>query len=518
MTTISMPQLGETIVEGTILKWLKQEGETIERDEPLFEISTDKVDTEVPSPVTGTVSKILVEEGQTVPVGTDLAEISEDGAAAGGGGGAGAAPAGGQRPLLRRPLPGQRRAPSPPPRQPRRVLSPPRRPPRRLRQLQRRRRPRLRCPRRARRRSPRARQPRCPPWSRRPRRAPRRRPRARPTAGARPLRHRIRATCPTEGPGRGSSRRSFAGSPTSTASISRASRDGRGRPHHQEGRPRGDRPRRSCRGRHSPRGGAGARLPARHPPRHAATPAPTVAPVQPAVAGPGDEVVPISHIRKLIGQHMVASLQTSARAWTMVEVNIDHLVKLRDRAKEAFKAKHGVNLTYLPFVIRATCDALLTHPEVNSELRGDEIVRHRYVNMGIAVSYDAGLIVPVIKGADAMNTVGLARAIADLAARARAHQLKPDEIQGSTFTITNPGPYGSIASLPIINQPNTGILSLDAIQKRPVVIDDTIAIRSMVNISMSWDHRTIDGEIATRFLARVKQNLETWDFAEDVAI
>jgi pyruvate/2-oxoglutarate dehydrogenase complex dihydrolipoamide acyltransferase (E2) component len=236
------------------------------------------------------------------------------------------------------------------------------------------------------------------------------------------------------------------------------------------------------------------------------------------VAGPGDEVEPISHIRKLIGQHMVGSLQTSARAWTMVEVNIDHLVKLRERAKEAFKAKHGVNLTYLPFVIRATCDALLTHPEVNSELRGDEIVRHRYVNMGIAVSYDAGLIVPVIKGADAMNTVGLARAIADLAGRARAHQLKPDEIQGSTFTITNPGPYGSIASLPIINQPNTGILSLDAIQKRAVVIDDTIAIRSMVNISMSWDHRTIDGEIATRFLARVKQNLETWDFAEDVAI
>ena len=249
-----------------------------------------------------------------------------------------------------------------------------------------------------------------------------------------------------------------------------------------------------------------------------AAPTPAVAPVQPAVAGPGDEVVPISHIRKLIGQHMLSSLETSARAWTMVEVNIDHLVKLRERAKEAFKAKHGVNLTYLPFVIRATCDALLTHPEVNSELRGDEIVRHRYVNMGIAVSYDAGLIVPVIKGADAMNTVGLARAIADLAARARAHQLKPDEIQGSTFTITNPGPYGSIASLPIINQPNTGILSLDAIQKRAVVIDDTIAIRSMVNISMSWDHRTIDGEIATRFLARVKQNLESWDFAEDVTV
>jgi pyruvate/2-oxoglutarate dehydrogenase complex dihydrolipoamide acyltransferase (E2) component len=263
---------------------------------------------------------------------------------------------------------------------------------------------------------------------------------------------------------------------------------------------------------------ATAEVPAAAPaPAQAA--APQAAPqMAPAVTGPGDEVVPVSHIRKLIGQHMVASLQTSARAWTMVEVNVDHLVKLRERAKESFKTKHGVSLTYLPFVIRATCDALMTHPEVNSSLRGDEIVRHRAVHMGIAVSYDEGLIVPVIKGADAMNTVGLARAIADLAARARAHQLKPDEIQGSTFTITNPGPYGSIASVPIINQPNSGILSLDAIQKRAVVIEDTIAIRSMVNISMSWDHRTIDGEIATRFLARVKQNLESWDFAEDVTV
>jgi pyruvate/2-oxoglutarate dehydrogenase complex dihydrolipoamide acyltransferase (E2) component len=202
----------------------------------------------------------------------------------------------------------------------------------------------------------------------------------------------------------------------------------------------------------------------------------------------------------------------------MVEVNVDHLVKLRERAKESFQAKNGVNLTYLPFVIRATCDALMAFPEVNSSLRGEEIVRHRAVHMGIAVSYDEGLIVPVIKGADSMNTVGLARAIADLAGRARSHQLKPDEIQGSTFTITNPGPYGSIASVPIINQPNAGILSFDAIQRRAVVIDDTIAIRSMVNISMSWDHRTIDGEIATRFLARVKQNLESWDFAEDVTV
>jgi len=238
----------------------------------------------------------------------------------------------------------------------------------------------------------------------------------------------------------------------------------------------------------------------------------------PAPIGDGTEVVAMSHIRRAIANHMHNSIQTTARAWTMVEVDVDHLVKLRETKKDAFKQRFGVNLTYLPFVIRACVDALQAFPYVNARLDGDNIVLHRFVNMGIAVSYDAGLIVPVIKGADGMNSIGLARAVADLAARARAHQLKPDEVQGATFTITNPGPYGSVASVPIISTPNTGILSLDAIVKRPVVIDDAIAIRSMVNISMSWDHRTIDGELATRFLARVKQNLETWDFAEDLGV
>jgi pyruvate/2-oxoglutarate dehydrogenase complex dihydrolipoamide acyltransferase (E2) component len=241
-------------------------------------------------------------------------------------------------------------------------------------------------------------------------------------------------------------------------------------------------------------------------------------PMPAAAAGAGEEVVPVTHIRRAIAEHMLASTQASARAWTLVEVNVDHLVKLRERVKDAFAERYGVKLTYLPMVVRATIDALLEFPDVNGRLDGDSIVRHRFVNMGIAVSYDAGLIVPVVKGADGMNTVGIARAIADLASRARAHQLQPDEVQGATFTITNPGPYGSVASVPIINQPNAGILSFDAIVRRPVVIDDAIAIRSMVNISMSWDHRIIDGELATRFLARVKQNLETWDFAEDLGV
>jgi pyruvate dehydrogenase E2 component (dihydrolipoamide acetyltransferase) len=486
MTTIKMPQLGETIVEGTILKWLKQEGDTIERDEPLFEISTDKVDTEVPSSVGGTVTKILVEEGQTVPVGTDLAEVNEGGAgngeASGGQASAGQASGGQAAP----PDAAQQAKSEPEPEKETKTESA-----------------------QAVAEGSAAEMPAVEPAT---------------AQGAEAAAATAISPAPAEGGGAGDlpdrGPRSRILSP-----LVRRLADEHGLDLSQiEGSGTGGRITKKDVLSAIDAGGAAAaataapataEVPAAAP----ATASPAAQPAaQPAVAGPDEEIVPVSHIRKLIGQHMVASLQTSARAWTMVEVNVDHLVKLRERAKESFKTKHGVNLTYLPFVIRATCDALVTHPEVNAELRGDEIVRHRSVHVGIAVSYDQGLIVPVIKGADSMNTVGLARAIADLAGRARAHQLKPDEIQGSTFTITNPGPYGSIASVPIINQPNTGILSLDAIQKRAVVIDDTIAIRSMVNISMSWDHRTIDGEIATRFLARVKQNLESWDFAEDVTV
>jgi 2-oxoglutarate dehydrogenase E2 component (dihydrolipoamide succinyltransferase) len=511
MTTIRMPQLGETIVEGTILKWLKHEGEAIDRDEPLFEISTDKVDTEVPSPVTGTVEKILVQEGQTVPVGTDLAEVSEDGKAAGSAPSADTARS--SEAATETP---QAEAQTPATAESAEAVS----------------------------EGSAAEMPAAEPATPQGQQAS--------DGTADGVGGAAAGTPQTERAREGGSGEAAATGQGAATSAER----GQG----QELPDRGPRSKilsplvRRLAEEHSldlarvegtgtggritkgdvmaaiSAGGAATQAPAAAAPAAAPAPAKSAAAqpaaaqaapaAQPAVSevGAGDEVAPISHIRKAIGQHMLKSLETSARAWTMVEVNVDHLVKLRDRAKDDFKQKYGVNLTYLPFVIRATCDALLTHPEVNAELRGDQIVLHHYVNMGIAVSYDAGLIVPVIKGADSMNTVGLARAIADLASRARTHQLKPDEVQGSTFTITNPGPYGSIASVPIINQPNAGILSFDAIQKRPVVIDDTIAIRSMVNISMSWDHRTIDGEIATKFLARVKQNLEAWDFAEDVTV
>jgi pyruvate/2-oxoglutarate dehydrogenase complex dihydrolipoamide acyltransferase (E2) component len=238
----------------------------------------------------------------------------------------------------------------------------------------------------------------------------------------------------------------------------------------------------------------------------------------PAVAGAGEEIVPMSHIRKLIATHMVGSLQTTARAWNMVEVNMEHVVRTRARVKDAFAAREGFGLTYTPFVTRAVTEALLTYPMVNTELRGEDIVVRHFVNMGVAVSYDEGLIVPVVKGADTMNLVGIARSVNDLATRARAKKLQPDEVQGATFSITNPGPFGSILSVPIINTPNTAILAFDAIEKRAVVIDDAIAIRHMVYISMSWDHRVIDGALASQFLARVKENLETWDWAEDLGL
>jgi len=211
-------------------------------------------------------------------------------------------------------------------------------------------------------------------------------------------------------------------------------------------------------------------------------------------------------------------MQTSARAWNAVEVNMENVVRTRDAAKAAFKAREGIGLTFMPFVARAVVDALSAYPFVNAELRDDAVVLKHYVNLGIAVALDDGLIVPVIKGADTMNLVGLARAINDIATRARSKRLTPDEVHGSTFTITNPGPFGSLISVPIINQPNCAILAFDTVQKRPVVIDDAIAIRHMVYLSMSWDHRIIDGATAALFLARLKQNLETWDFGPEVGL
>jgi pyruvate dehydrogenase E2 component (dihydrolipoyllysine-residue acetyltransferase) len=475
-TTVTMPQLGETVVEGTITKWLKSEGDEIDRDEPLFEISTDKVDTEVPSPVAGTVSKILVQEGETVSVGTELAQI-DDGSA------------GQQKAVVSQEAAEERAEPKEEPKAEEEKEEPEQ---------------------------------------------------AEEEAEA----EEKEEPRPTEEQPVGQAPAEEERVPQPAAAAARPARGGGPRSHilsplvrrlaeeHQidlaqvEGSGTGGRITKRDILSFVESRGAGARAPA---PREAAAPARQLQAVpqpstqreaEPTVAaartGEREEAVPMTHIRKAIAKHMVASLQTSARAWNLVEINVENIAQLRTKAKDAFKQREGISLTYMPFVARAVCDALLTFPDVNGELRDDQIILKRYVNLGIAVAYDEGLIVPVVKDADGMNLVGLARAINDVAVRARSKKLKPDEVHGSTFTITNPGPFGSIISVPIINQPNCAILAFDTIEKRPVVIDDAIAIRHMVYLSMSWDHRIIDGATASQFLGRLKQNLETWDFTSEV--
>jgi 2-oxoglutarate dehydrogenase E2 component (dihydrolipoamide succinyltransferase) len=491
MTAVKMPQLGETVIEGTILKWLKQEGDQVALDEPLFEISTDKVDTEVPSSAAGTLTKILVPEGETVAVGTELAEISEAGAGAAEAPGAASQPAaagsggaetsssnagGDDAPSA----PAPPAAPAPPPAAAPAAASAEAVPSQMAASTQ----------------------TVSPPPDRGPR--------------AQILSPLVRRLASEHGVDLGQvSGTGTGGRITKNDVLGFVATQGAAAPVTST-------PAAAPAPAAQPVQPAPAAAPVPQPaqPAPAAAPAaaPAVAQPAPAAVGGGEEIVPVTHIRRTIAQHMKASLEISARAWNAVEVNMENVARLRERTKDAFKAREGFGLTYMPFVTRAVTEALLAHPMVNSELRGDEIAVKHFVNMGIAVSYDEGLIVPVLKGSDTMNLLGIARGINDLATRARAKKLLPDEVHGGTFTITNPGPFGSLISVPIINQPQTGILGFDTIEKRPVVIDDTIAIRHMVYISMSWDHRVIDGALASQFLARVKQNLETWDFAEDLAL
>jgi pyruvate dehydrogenase E2 component (dihydrolipoamide acetyltransferase) len=486
-TPVTMPQLGETVVEGTIVKWLKGEGDSIERDEPLFEISTDKVDTEVPSPVGGVLKEIKIQEGQTVEVGTELAVVDEGGDGQAGG------PAAEQE-TAEPPQPGQE------PEGPAPVAQPP----------------------------------------------------EEPVKGEEVKREE---PAPISG-GDGAAREAAvgdraSGEATVTSDSVAASTQLRGTGASSEAQDpqqpveRGPRShilsplvRRLAEenqinleqvqgtgtgGRITKKdimavvesGSARAEAPAEARPALQPVPQPQRAGAE---AGDREEVQPISHIRKRIAENMVASLHSTARAWNSVEVNMENLVRLRTKAKDRFKEREGVSLTYMPFLVRAVVDALQAYPDVNARLdleQGTATYR-RFVNLGVAVAYEDGLIVPVVRGVDEMNLVGVARAINDVATRARSKKLKPDEVHGGTFTITNPGPFGSMISVPIMNPGETAILAFDAIEKRPVVIDDAIAIRHMVYLSMSWDHRMIDGATASQFLGRLKENLETWDFTPEV--
>ena len=478
MATVTMPQLGETVVERTITKWLKGPGDQVERDEPLFEISTDKVDTEVPSPVAGTLKDILVQEGETVKVGTELATIDEDGA------GGAAEEKGGEAAGEPEEAPGEKAEAESAEQQGKAAAEEEQ--------------------------AADAQKPQPEPSESQepePAEAPQRQ-----EAPARPE--------PTGPPSRQEERRPVSapagGGPRShilSPLVRRLAEENNIDLSQIEGTGTG--------GRITKKDilsfveSGGAQRPAL---RAVPEEGPAPARVTQIPAGEAEQTVKISHIRKRIAENMVASLQTTARAWNLVEVNMEDIVRLRTRAKDRFKAEEGINLTYMPFVARAVCDALVAFPDVNAklDLEAGTATYRRYVNLGVAVAYEDGLIVPVVHGAEEMNLVGLARAINDVGTRARAKKLKPDEVHGGTFTITNPGPFGSIISVPIMNPGETAILAFDAIEKRPVVIDDAIAIRHMVYLSLSWDHRMIDGATAAQFLGRLKQNLEDWDFTPEL--
>jgi pyruvate dehydrogenase E2 component (dihydrolipoamide acetyltransferase) len=459
---VVMPQMGESIFEGTITKWLKKPGDKVERDEPLFEISTDKVDAEIPSPSAGVLKEIKIPEGQTDPIQTIVAVI--DGAA-------GAS------------------APAPVPAAAKPAPAPAQQPP-----------------------APAAAKPTTPA----------------PAAAPAPA-----ASTPAAAPASGTGTERIHSSPlvrrmAKEHGIDLTSLEGTGAA--------GRITKEDIESAIAAQSGASA-APAVRPSAPGATarpapppppPAPAAAPGAPAVHGtqyipalqvgvPREriyfgsyEVQPLSVMRQKIAEHMVASKHVSAHVYSVEEIDMSKIAALRAKAKDEFEKRYETKLTFMPFFVKATVAGLRAYPTLNASLDGTNMVLHKEVNIGIAVALDWGLIVPVIKNADEKNLLGIQRNLNDLAERARSKKLKPEEVQESTFSITNPGVFGGLFGLPVISQPNVGILGLGAIEKRPVVINDSIAIRSMCYITLSYDHRVVDGAIAHQFLHKVKDTLENW--------
>jgi pyruvate dehydrogenase E2 component (dihydrolipoamide acetyltransferase) len=494
-TEIKMPQLGETVVEGTITKWLKKEGDQVEADELLVEISTDKVDSEVPSSESGTIEKILVQEGETVKVGTALVLIG-DGSGAGSGDASGDEAQGGQAEAKAEPDANQGgQEPEAPAaesqEQPEAAVQP---------------NPAEEAPsppdpsedKRDEKEAQEGEQEKLPPTE----------PGGRAGETGKPgdtskrgiISPLVRRLADEHGVDLGEVEGTGTGGRIRKQDVLRFVEERKARP--------------AARAT-----GSAEPAPEREPERKP-EPAREDAPAAAAV-GAREELVPWSNIRRRTAEHMVAAHLETARAWNAVEADWTNIAALRASVKENFKKQEGFSLTFMPFLAKMICETLLEMPEVNSSFDEENQANlvKRYVNMGIAVALDGGgLIVPVVKGADEKNLVGLARAIHDVADRARTKKLKPDDLAGGTFTITNPGPFGSIISVPIIPRGQTAILGFEAIQKRVVVTkDDAIAIRSMGFLSMSWDHRTIDGAEAAKFLARLRERIETTDFASELA-
>jgi pyruvate dehydrogenase E2 component (dihydrolipoyllysine-residue acetyltransferase) len=475
---VVMPQMGESIFEGTITKWLKKPGDKVERDEPLFEISTDKVDAEIPSPSAGVLKEIKVKEGQTVPINTVVASIDAAGSAAAAAPAQPAAPAPASAPKAEAPKPAAAPAPQPAASKPGPVPVP---------------------------------SPQAP---------------AQPAAaasapakeGARihssPL---VRRMAKEHGidlstvPGTG------AGGRISKQDIEAAIAGGGSVPSPFEP---AEEPAYSV-----PAAPPQAPRPAVVPP-----PPPAYAPAAASPAGHGTqytpslqtsvprerlyfgnyEVEPLSTMRLKIAEHMVASKHVSPHVYSVDEIDMSKIAALRAKSKDEFEKQYGTKLTFMPFFVKAVVAGLRAFPTLNASLDGTNVVLHKEINVGIAVALDWGLIVPVIKNADEKNILGIQRTMNDLAERARSKKLRPEEVQEGTFSITNPGVFGGLFGLPVISQPNVGILGLGAIEKRPVVINDSIAIRSMCYITLSYDHRVVDGAIAHQFLHKVKETLESW--------
>jgi pyruvate dehydrogenase E2 component (dihydrolipoamide acetyltransferase) len=455
---IVMPQMGESIFEGTITKWLKKPGDKVERDEPLFEISTDKVDAEIPSPSAGVLKEIKVGEGQTVPIQTIVGVIDAAGSAA-----AAQAPAP-AKPAAAAPAPAKApvaAAPAPPAPRP-----------------------------------------------------------AAPAPAAAPM-----ASVPSSS---GSSGERIHSSPL----VRRMAKEHGIDLSTVEGTGAGGRISKQDIEALIAAGGT----PAAAPPTAYSTPAPAAAsrpaPPPPAAA-PGVsggqahvaletavprekmyfgnyEVQPMSTMRQRIAEHMVASKRVSAHVYSVDEIDMTKVAALRAKSKDEFEKRYETKLTFMPFFVKAAVAGLRAFPTLNASLDGTNVILHKEINVGIAVALDWGLLVPVVKNADEKNILGIQRNMNDLAERARSKKLKPEEVQESTFSITNPGVFGGLFGLPVISQPNVGILGLGAIEKRPVVINDSIAIRSMCYVTLSYDHRVVDGAIAHQFLHKVKETLENW--------
>ena len=452
-TDVIMPQMGESIFEGTITKWLKKPGDRIERDEPLFEISTDKVDAEIPAPAAGVLKEIRVSEGQTVPIQTVVAVIDAVDAVA-----AVAAPAAEKAP-----------APTPAPASAATANAAP---------------------------APAAPQPAAAPA------APRdngQKVRSSPLVRKLAKEHHLDLT---EIPGSG------AGGRVSKKDILAAVESG-------SAKPAAAPPAAPAAAQSAPMAAPAAARSAPPPP-----PATGGAMAHPSLenAVPRERIYfgnyeahAMSVMRQRIAEHMVASKHVSPHVYSIDEADMTRIARLREKSKAAFEAKFSTKLTFMPFFVRACVEGLRAFPTVNASADGATMVLHREINVGIAVALDWGLIVPVLKNAEEKNFLGLARGINDLAERARAKKLKPEEVQEGTFSITNPGIYGGLMGLPVINQPNVAILGIGAIQKRPVVIDDAIAVRSMVYLTLSYDHRIVDGAIAHQFVGKVKSILENWN-------